>query len=341
VNGIILLHILNAQGAKDCRLKGSLNLPKIEPRLPCPQKVYKALYSYFDRTLVSGTRKRSRQSDIKAPDKALPQRYAPSKEISFQSFTTNRTPKKGLKYGSSKEQKLPRWVGPAIRFLHAGTPKGYENAVPHVFAGVETILFLPCEETADWDGKKTMKGKLPALIAAVLLYVMTGMSGQPPHQFAFVKARDKLFKYLIGLREEPEVVKKAGDDESNWEGWEEVTTEDIQNWTDEIADRGWMNMEWYKNVLDGTGANIMEGEDEGEDGSVEAESEEESVEKRKTMMMSESALGRMVQDKYDYLSENKLREYARWEKLMFVQIDKLIDGDVRDNTIDVDEVRGQ
>jgi origin recognition complex subunit 6 len=321
------------------RLKTSLNLPKIEPRPPCPPRVYARLYAYFERELTSTGRKRGRRSRITStPMRPLPERHLPSRERGLEGFKTNRTPRQGLRYGGNKtKEKLPKWVPPAIRVLCAGLDAG--RAVPHVIAGVESVLFLPCPGAEDADGDQSMreapegeggegglKRKIPALIGAVLAFVIVRLTGQQTDAKEYNQRVRTILGLLRGLREDEAIAAKVGEREDAWDGWEPITKKDVDGWLKEISSKGWLRMDWWENMVDGSGAS-------GQAEEVDEEDDEDIDEDVRTRGMERERLwhtrsGTMKQDQVDYLSETQRERYAKWKELMLAKIDSMVEGGI-------------
>jgi origin recognition complex subunit 6 len=337
VNGTSLppspIHFISNE--QTCSLKTTLNLPSIEPRPPCPPKIYKKLYGHFDKILIStSSRRRARSSTNSTPAKSLPQKHAPAKEKSLEGFRSNRTPKRGLKYASNKEKgKLPKWVGPAIRKICTEFDAG--KAVPHVWAGVESVLYLPCPKDMDGDenmqeGK--MEGKLPALVAAVWFYAVTRMTGKETNKKDLFEWKKGVLRILRGLKEDEVMLAKVGDEEESWESWEHVSMTNLNNWISEIIEKGWSEMDWYTNIEAGSGASgRVDVEDEDED------EEDEEVMERSSKRVLRAGLGTMMQPKFDYLSDEKRDEYAVWKEAMLAKIDDLVTRGIMDETMDTTE----
>lgn len=307
-------------------LKTTLNLPSIESRPPCPPKIYKKLYGHFDQILISTSRKRTKSStnNPSTPSKPLPQKQTPVKGQSLEGFRGHRTPKRGLRYGSNKEkEKLPKWVGPAIRKICKEFDAG--KAVPHVWAGVESVLYLPCpkdgEGGADMEDGPKMKGKMPALIIAVWFFVMTRLAGKETNGKEYVKRRKKILEILLGMREDEAVVAKVGEEDKDWEKWECVTAKDVDHWLSDIVVREWNALDWYTNIEEGSGVSgTIEGE---QDEATDDEEDKEAIQ-RASKRMRRAGLGTMMQPKFDYLSDEKRDEYAVWKVAMLEKIDGLV-----------------
>ena len=317
------------------RLKTTLNLPKIEPRPPIPPRLYSKLYGYFDRTLTaSAARQRAKAGSARStPSKALPERPTPRKEKSLEGFRANRTPKKGLKYVGNRErdERLPRWLAPTVRALCRGMDAG--KAVPHVLAGVESVLCLPCPEEEDEtdDGHEKMERKIPALVAAVWFFVMTRLAGEETNGKEYLKQRKIVLDILGGVKDDVVVVEKVGDGEEGWVGWEVVRDKDIDAWLRDLPKRGWLQMDWFQNIVEGSGANGRDVDDD-----IDMDELPSNPAKDGTKIMG-AGLGTMRQDRFDYLSEAKRDEYAEWRAKILSKIDELIADGVMDDAMDTVE----
>jgi origin recognition complex subunit 6 len=313
------------------RLKTSLNLPKIEPRPPCPPRIYNKLYAYFDRELTSTGRKRGRPlKPSSAPSRPLPERHIPSLERGLEGFKGNRTPRQGLRFGGSKkDQGLPKWVPPTIRALCAGLDAG--KARPHVMAGVESILFLPCPGTEGLQGDQIMqegqsaeagmKGKLPALMAAVLLFAIARLTGKETDAKEYSQRVKTVIAILHDIRDDETTVAKVGEEEEAWDGWEHVTKKDVDAWLKEIGSKGWLRMDWWENMAGGTGVSGEVEEDLDED--VESLGEEMTTQRLKEQLWKTRS-GTMKQDQYDYLDDARREQFVRWKQLMLIKIDNFV-----------------
>ncbi|KAJ5051787.1 uncharacterized protein L3040_001558 [Drepanopeziza brunnea f. sp. 'multigermtubi'] len=304
------------------RLKTSLNLPPIEPRPPIPPRVYGKLYAYFDRTLVtSGARKRALQNAAKSnnnnsssssnsartPVKALPQRLTPSRAQSLSGFQSQRSAKRGLLFPArrDKEGKVPKWVGPVVRLLCR--EMGTRKAVPHVLAGVESILCLPCPK-----GEGAVEGKVPALVAMVWFFVVLKMRGPEGRAVEGVKRTERVREVLRGAREDGEVRARLGERDEAWTGWEEVKQKDVNAWRGEIVEKGWRELDWWTNIEEGVGV----------DGEEEHEHEDEEMLDLGVEVVRE--IGRtkprtMIQEQF-CVNDAKRAEFQAWKEALLVRI---------------------
>ncbi len=276
-------------------MKISLSLPKIQPRPPCPPRVYQKLYRYLDSALLAGSPRRSSRTNnnftknkdaITAPSSSTPSK---SRTPAQQSNASAGKLKRPLlrcaavpAENGNKEDLVPQWVMPAIRVLCGKL--GAPAAPPHVYAGVSSILTLPApskriDECSSDGGEqvniaagqaknqptRTMK-KIPALIVAVSLIVYTCLSGKstPPAEYARQKTiglaalRGVVPPALLATRGSAQSEHNDSNDGCN-------TPADVDGWLREIRDGGWTQLDWFKNVGQGTGLKVGEGGEDEED----------------------------------------------------------------------------
>jgi origin recognition complex subunit 6 len=324
------------------RLKQSLNLPKIEPRPPCPPRIYNKLYAYLDSILLvrRSSRPQKPKSADSTPTKALPSRPTPTKAASLAPYKT--TPgratssrKRGLQFADSTKEISP-WIHPTIR----GLCKELEApaAAPHILAGVTTILTLPSpSSSSDRDSQKEdKKDKKPALIAAVYFFVGTRLSGRETSGQEYVSQRKGVLSTLTKLREDQELGEKIRGktkEGAEWEGWEKVGTKDVDGWLLEISTRGWLKLDWFENIIEGAGVGVKDDSDHVEDDAVShppmagVGNEDNNV--------LQPGLGTMMQGRVDYLSEEKRAEYRIWKQGILQRIKEIErGGDIMDTSDD-------
>lgn len=234
---------------------------------------------------------------------------------------------------------LPKWVPPAIRALCAGLDA--RKAVPHVTAGVESVLFLPCPGMEDSEGDQTMqegqsaeagmKGKVPALLAAVLSFAMARLTGKETDAKEYNQRVRMAIALLHDIRDDEAMIAKVGNGGEAWDGWEHITKKDVDAWLKEIGTRGWLRMDWWENMADcsGVSGDLERCNDDYED------NDEERVTEREKEQVWKTRSGTMIQDQHDYLSEAKREQFAMWKQLMLVKIDNLTKGGALDRHMDI------
>ncbi|KZF19426.1 hypothetical protein L228DRAFT_263754 [Xylona heveae TC161] len=178
------------------RLKQRFNLPKIEPRPPCPPRVYQALYRHLENAIPErrgrgrpkkidiasamagdeeGVPKTSTGSEEKGRGRQPPngnrsnsgadlsrKRKAPGDE-DIPLITPQRGRGRPRKITShhplpepSNDDKVPLWVMPMVR--HVCKTLETPAAPPHVYAGVSSVLPRFQEEDSHKDGREKRDG---------------------------------------------------------------------------------------------------------------------------------------------------------------------------------------
>lgn len=316
------------------RLKQSLALPKIQPRPPCPPKVYQKLYRFLDTALLAGTRRSTRALTVNkekpAPKSSPSKPKTPVKATPFKQAT----PRTRASRPVAAANEVPEWVMAAIRLVcqKLGAP----SAPHHVFAGVSSILMLPPENGLKTDGKSADASKnISALIIVIFLVVYARLAAVKTPPEIFLKQKTTGFAVLREYLGE----EAAGEAKSN--------DADFDGLIVEIKDKGWTEMDWFENVTPGTGV--------GPTTTVDEEIEEDSITKDATLDESvlvfqdhdetekdflQAGLGTMVrdclsksvnrdaniyqmQDKVDYLSEKRRHHYQEWKKGILLRIEEL------------------
>lgn len=131
---------------------------------------------------------------------------------------------------------------PAIRRLC--TALEAPAAPPHIFAGVSSILTLPAPLPSGTATRgEPKKDKIPALMVAVYLFVITRLSGVEITPGEYSQVTSAALKIL----DSAEVGKAQTED---------VNGEDVGEWLREIRDRGWTSLDWFENIGEGTGLDL-------------------------------------------------------------------------------------
>jgi origin recognition complex subunit 6 len=199
------------------------------------------------------------------------------------------------------------------------------QAIPHVIAGVESMLRLPKtlptgkEESPLQPGNKT-----PALIAATWFFVLQEFSGKDITGSEFRERRTKIMKVFKDIKNDKVIAAKiTGDVDEFWESWEDIEPMDVQAWIAAVTERDWLEMDWF--------TNIGKPEDQGPLGESNNHMDAQEFD-TSSSLGKRRRIGRMMQDEYDYLSPENKAEYQHWKENILAQIDDLIAGGVMDTT---------
>ena len=227
---------------------------------------------------------------------------------------------------------------PAIRRLC--TALEAPAAPPHVFAGVSSILTLPAPLQSGTATKgEPKKDKIPAMMVAVYLLVRTRLSGVVTSPSEYSQVSSAALEILDSI--------DAGKAQR-----ENVDGRDVGEWLSEIKGREWTSLDWFENIREGTGLELdgirgANGTSEDELGSgqekmpVKQSLNNQDRSKKNTL---QAGLGTMVgtvklsltvvsslfaqqmQDKVDYLSEERRMGYVTWKQDILAMI-KTLEGE--------------
>ncbi|KAH6676143.1 origin recognition complex, subunit 6 [Plectosphaerella plurivora] len=295
------------------RLKITLDLPPIVSRPPIPPRIYKRLFDHLDNTLPkasSSTRTPSKNTSARqtpTSHRTLPSRVTPTTQKSLAQFRAeaNHTPTKSTGKAVPKvAAALPPWIYPTLRFMCRETNQW--RLAPSMLAGAEYIIAPGGRRTKD----EWVMGNLSALCGAIYYFVVQQViklqKGQEINRENYIPARREIRRLLGRVAEEVSPAQGASPAEF-WAGHQVVKAKDIDAAVEEMTDRGWLEQDWFRGLTDlvaqgsyQTDAGGLE-EDEGEDAAPQAKS---------TIRGADS----MLQDKYDYTSDEKRREYRIWKE---------------------------
>lgn len=260
----------------------------------------------------------------RTPVKGTPQPATPSKR----GVVANRG-------DANDDNGAPDWVMATIRHLCKAFSKSV--AVPHVYTGVCTVLDLrktPQTATAPRTSSRArravvasapaqpepiMEAQIPALIAVLFLYIHARMSDRETTPEAFLEQRDKAIGVLCG-----EGSAKQTD--------EEELLADIDRFMRLAQSDGWVQMEWYLNIVageseSGSGQECENARDDEDDAVAGLR-----MRQRKTHVdmqdyddseRLEIGLGTMMQEKLDYFSEERRLEYLEWKEGFLARVEQL------------------
>ncbi|KAI4205724.1 MAG: hypothetical protein LQ350_000221 [Teloschistes chrysophthalmus] len=214
----------------------------------------------------------------------------------------------------------PPWVMPVIRALCKRL--SFPATTPHVFAGVSSVLTLPPPDYPNLGDDQVLRLRqmsVEALIVAVFILVRTRLSGSGLDTKDYALQRDEALAIVGELRH--------GDDQF-------VTPEsgDVNEWLVEIARGCWRELDWFTNVQEGAdgGARDSEAEDSDKHDSSHTDDDDGFATRNRRLgwQMGEApflqpGLGTMMQDKFDYLSDEKRAEYQRWKKRFLARIEQI------------------
>ncbi|KAF6810586.1 origin recognition complex subunit 6 [Colletotrichum sojae] len=317
------------------RLKITLNLPPIEPRPPIPPRIYKRLYTHLDNILPNsalnrtpgknGTPRNRQRHGVDSPVRT-PHRPTPSKDASLSQFRspaarrgdpTIGTPSKstGKAAFPADRSGLHFWIQPTIRFVCKQARQA--RLAPTVLAGMEYIVVPGGRRTRDaW-----VRENLTALCGAVFFLVWQQVRKlEDAESTSDAPTRKQILDLLDKARAE---VSTGGlDEDEAWEGWSTIKARDFDAAVKEVGERGWLEADWYRGLGDVIEASraISDSRRGGDDASYKPA----PVRRADTMF----------QDRYDFLSEKKRREYGMWKEGILRRIEQMEEEGVDEMEVD-------
>ncbi|KAL9597653.1 MAG: hypothetical protein Q9219_004980 [cf. Caloplaca sp. 3 TL-2023] len=172
------------------------------------------------------------------------------------------------------------------------------------------------ERTEDDRTDRLRSLSIEALIVAVYIPVHTRLAGEPNN---YRKQRDETLAILRELR---------SDELSSTV----LNHTEVDKWMEEIQKGDWLEMDWFENIEAGAGLGLSESR-----GRVDDSSSNSDVDNRETHLVSkrtssgytaekpylQPGLGTMMQDRVDYLSDEKRADYQRWMNNILARIARI------------------
>jgi origin recognition complex subunit 6 len=321
-------------------LKTTQDLPPIQPRPPIPPKLYQRLYNYLDRILPAAStpgratfgRSPSSKSASDPPSVArkLPSRVTPTKERALAPFRTATTPgskpntPSNLRFvdtlGKSKgaDVSFPPWVRPMLRFLC--TELDNPRLTPLMMAGIDAIVLPHGRRSED----EWVNSNLGWVLGALYMYIWKRVyMPDGIDETLYVATRRDVVEALARAR--TAVVFKGSTEEGVWAGWHATAAKDVDGALKWIRQHGWLEGDWAAGIDDfvammgreGLAEEVENGNGKGKGkgrgagkvgggvGDEDGDEADDSIRVRRP--------DTMFQDRYDFLSERKLRAYSEWK----------------------------
>ncbi|KAF2747217.1 hypothetical protein M011DRAFT_402771 [Sporormia fimetaria CBS 119925] len=310
------------------RLKKRLNLPNIQSRPPCPPRIYKKLYNYLESALKpAGGREPETPRKRTATQVPASGRTTPKTPLS-----KRKTPGTAAKATNARE--LPEWVTPTVRQLVKDL--SYPGAAPHVFAGVEatfpllvqlsepaapetpskrprrtasTSVVAQSSSSSSSSSSESTDARGLALLAVITFYVLVKLMSKDIHAKQFAHWRDRAVACL-----------------SMAEAGKHLSAMDIISQIDQLMPivkaEGWLNMDWFSNIVPEQLENQMEGVEATDDTAPDGDRGRGAT--LKEMLGSDYiGLGTMMQDATDCLGEQRCEDYKSWKRTVMQRIDQI------------------
>lgn len=231
----------------------------------------------------------------------------------------------------NEDEEVPQWVMTAIRALCKTFKK--PEAAPHIFAGVSSVLRAHRTDADELELQRTPSRKrkklsdttrspvtnvsigeehLTALIAVITFYTLPELEEAPDRE-EYLNQRKLAVETLAMFEPRRPRDKK-------------YMINDIELFMRE-AQNGWLDMDWYRNILDDRRANgsiaddeTQSSEDELADGVDEDMGMFNEAAAQKHEVSIRRGFGTMFSDAVDWLSEDRKADYIQWKKKVLAKI---------------------
>ena len=239
---------------------------------------------------------------------------------------------------------IPQWLTPSVRHICNAT--GSSAAIPHVFAGLSSVLSLPSISPIS----PTKEKLFATLIVLYLLVIIRLSPSSDSSGDEFGRAKSRAIEVLL-----PDLPKDNESEKEDERTVKKRMEDTVLDCIDEAKEQGWAEMEWLLEVPAGGGLQPKghEARNEGMEGDGgESEEDEDGIAKglggRLDVDLEEDeddgvlrpGLGTMVsrinyrrkmytdietkmQDRYDYGSASHERAYEKWKANILARCDEM------------------
>lgn len=178
---------------------------------------------------------------------------------------------------------------------------------PTAFAGMEHILLPEGRPTEDaW-----VIQHVPDLVAAIYFFVIMRVrsitSGAEIDREGYVPMRKEILALLA--QSSQEVTVPDVEESEAWEGWREVKSREFDAAVAKVNENDWLSGDWYDGIVDVIDSTTKADADMSDN---DQEVFEASLPTRRA--------DAMLQERYDFLSESKKADYAKWRETMLAKI---------------------
>jgi origin recognition complex subunit 6 len=192
---------------------------------------------------------------------------------------------------------------------------GQSRLAPSMLAGAEYIIAPGGRRTKD----EWVVGNLSALCGALYYFVVQQVrklqTGEEINRENYVPARREIRRLLARVKEEVPPAKGLSPADF-WAGHEAVKAKDIDAAVEQMTDRGWLEQDWFRGLID----LVAQGGNQAEGDGLEEEGDDDAAPQAKSTIRGADS---MLQDRYDYTSEEKRRDCRIWKEGILGRIDQL------------------
>jgi origin recognition complex subunit 6 len=168
---------------------------------------------------------------------------------------------------------------------------------PTVIAGMETIVAPHGRRTND----QWVLANMAALLGSIFLYVWVSVTmPDGVDESRYAQARKEVVETLMRARDSVSI-KNLEEDEA-WEGWRDFSAGGIDTAALKVNQSGWLESDWAKGIEDliyRDGLEVSEG------------LKHDNADETATQVRRADT---MFQERYNFLSERRRKEYATWKE---------------------------
>ena len=190
------------------------------------------------------------------------------------------------------------------------------KAPHHIYAGVSSIY--AARSYSDNSTSRSDIIQIPSLIVVVFFLVITRLAGVATPSEQYVRQRD------LAL----DILKELGEKDIELE---DVDAADVDALMRRVGVQKWTDMDWFHNIRLGSGVATAESEANPIDDASPSDEEDEGpllLGTRRPLRGVETSeldylqpgLGTMMQDKVDYLSDERRRDFQEWKTDILLRI---------------------
>ena len=306
-------------------MRHPLDLPEVHPRPPLPKKQYTTLYNQFNAALPGGPKPQQPSTEPSAPTKRAAGRprknAAPAPASTRKGRSILAVPTGAASTAtSSSSGSLPAIVIKAIRSICANPSLAAPPATtPHMLAGARVVLSSQPASTKNITPGQPLPKHLRATLAGLYIALTSKLSGTGISGRDYTRMRTIMTHVMssptLGTDEDDADGEYEEDDEFPQEINESIqlTNTDVDQALQGIM-ANTMALAWLSKV--GTAqAEIFEDEEEREEEEVEEKwvDEDDLKPKKRRREREQAGLGRMMQDRTDWLSQKRRGQYGQWK----------------------------
>jgi len=175
-------------------------------------------------------------------------------------------------------------------------------------AGVESIVAPAGRRTDDAWVSKHVADLVATIYFFVIMRVRAVTSGEAIDREGYVPLRKEILA-LLGQARTDVAIKDINESEA-WGGWKAIKSREFDAAVAHINETDWLAGDWYKGITD-----VVNTTREADDGM-----EDEGDDDDSGAPLPARRADTMLQEKYDFLSDARMSDYAAWKDQMLARI---------------------